>query len=401
MRPGGRRRGAERALGSGAGQGGPARPRRGPARGRADRPSARAGATEASSSPRSPTGSPTASPASPTRCSRSSGSGWRTSTATVATIAELGIECGLELTGSLDVAVEPHELAWLAEEAAGLREHGHEVVLLDRERMRAEIDSPPIEAGLWQQTGPAWSTRRRLCWGLARAARELGVRIHEGARSARSARCRRRGRAGACRRDLAGPPGRARDQRLPRPGERDPAPDRPGLRLRPRQRAAQRRRSGRGSAGANRQGVGDSREPVPLLPPDRGRPDPLGRLRRDLPLPNGRVEQRSSSASELRPASQHFFTTFPQLEGIRFSHRWGGRDRHLQPLLRLSRHGARGRVAYTVGHTGLGVCASRFGARVALDLVDGRASEATRPARDAIASRCPFPPSRCVGRRSS
>ena len=37
-----------------------------------------------------------------------------------------------------------------------------------------------------------------------------------------------------------------------------------------------------------------------------------------------------------------------------------------------------GRLAYAVGYTGLGVASTRFGARVALDLVDGRDSEVTR-----------------------
>ena len=50
-----------------------------------------------------------------------------------------------------------------------------------------------------------------------------------------------------------------------------------------------------------------------------------------------------------------------------------------------------GRVAYAVGHTGLGVGASRFGARVTLDLLAGRDTEATR--LPAIRSKpTPFPP---------
>ena len=62
--------------------------------------------------------------------------------------------------------------------------------------------------------------------------------------------------------------------------------------------------------------------------------------------------------------SQHFFTTFPQLEGVRFSHRWGGA---IDTCSRFSvffgtAHG--GRVAYAVGYTGLGVVSTRFGARV-------------------------------------
>ena len=62
----------------------------------------------------------------------------------------------------------------------------------------------------------------------------------------------------------------------------------------------------------NRQGLGDSRQPVPLLPADRGQPDPVGRLRRDLPLrrpgarrvrPQARDVPRSSPASS-SPASR-------------------------------------------------------------------------------------------------
>ena len=50
-----------------------------------------------------------------------------------------------------------------------------------------------------------------------------------------------------------------------------------------------------------------------------------------------------------------------------------------------------GRVSYAAGYTGLGVGASRFGARVALDLLDGRTTEATELAM--VRRRpLPFPP---------
>jgi glycine/D-amino acid oxidase-like deaminating enzyme len=89
--------------------------------------------------------------------------------------------------------------------------------------------------------------------------------------------------------------------------------------------------------------------------------------------------------------SQHFFTTFPQLEGIRFSHRWGGA---IDTCSRFSvffgrAHG--GRVAYALGYTGLGVGASRFGARVGLDLLDGRQTAVTR-LRFVRRRPVPFPP---------
>ena len=73
----------------------------------------------------------------------------------------------------------------------------------------------------------------------------------------------------------------------------------------------------------------------------------------------------------------HFFDTFPQLEGLKFSHRWAG------PIGTTSRFTAAwgtsfdGDLAWVGGYTGLGVCASRFGATVALDLVDGVESART------------------------
>jgi hypothetical protein len=50
-----------------------------------------------------------------------------------------------------------------------------------------------------------------------------------------------------------------------------------------------------------------------------------------------------------------------------------------------------GRAVYAVGYTGLGVAASRFGARVALDLADGHDTERTR--LEMVRKRpLPFPP---------
>jgi glycine/D-amino acid oxidase-like deaminating enzyme len=89
--------------------------------------------------------------------------------------------------------------------------------------------------------------------------------------------------------------------------------------------------------------------------------------------------------------SQHFFTTFPQLEGLRFTHRWGGAIDTCSRFSVFFGTAHEGRVAYATGYTGLGVAASRFGARVALDLLDGRETEATR-LRYVRRKPVPFPP---------
>jgi glycine/D-amino acid oxidase-like deaminating enzyme len=74
----------------------------------------------------------------------------------------------------------------------------------------------------------------------------------------------------------------------------------------------------------------------------------------------------------------NFAATFPQLRGIRFTHRWSG---VIDTCTRFcafygTAHG--GRTAYAAGFTGLGVGASRFAADVVLDLLDGRETERTR-----------------------
>jgi glycine/D-amino acid oxidase-like deaminating enzyme len=89
--------------------------------------------------------------------------------------------------------------------------------------------------------------------------------------------------------------------------------------------------------------------------------------------------------------SAHFLHTFPQLEGLRFAYRWGGAIDTSSRFSVFFGTALGGRVAYAVGYTGLGVGATRFGARVALDLLDGRETEATR-LRYVRRRPVPFPP---------
>jgi glycine/D-amino acid oxidase-like deaminating enzyme len=89
--------------------------------------------------------------------------------------------------------------------------------------------------------------------------------------------------------------------------------------------------------------------------------------------------------------AQHFFHTFPQLQGVRFTHRWGGAIDTSSRFSVFFGTAFGGRVSYATGYTGLGVGAARFGGRVALDLLDGRDTEATR-LRYVRSKPVPFPP---------
>lgn len=106
----------------------------------------------------------------------------------------------------------------------------------------------------------------------------------------------------------------------------------------------------------------------------------------------GRVHDRW----EDRPAThqllaEHLVQTFPALDGIEITHAWGGpidSTTRFTPTFGLA---LGGRLAWAVGYTGLGVGASRFGALVGLDLLEGRESERTRLSMVRRAP-MPFPP---------
>ena len=307
-------------------------------------------------------------------------------------IERLRIDCDLETGGDIDVAVEPHQVVALAEEAELLARYGHDVELLDRDGVRAEVASPTYLAGLWDRTGAALVDPAKLADGLAAAAAELGVEIYEGTRVGSLPRpgegplrlaTTGGGEFRAARVLLATnafPPLRRKLRRYivpvydyvlvsePLTGEQL---DEIGWR--------------------NRQGISDTgnRFHYYRLTDDNrilwGGYEAVYRY-------GGPVHARHDVDEETFAAlSQHFFATFPHLRGISFTHKWGGAidtSSRFSCFFDLS-HG--GRVAFVGGYTGLGVGASRFGAEVALDLVDGRRTEATELAY--VRSKpAPFPP---------
>jgi glycine/D-amino acid oxidase-like deaminating enzyme len=101
-----------------------------------------------------------------------------------------------------------------------------------------------------------------------------------------------------------------------------------------------------------------------------------------------RYDIRQATFSKL---AEQFFETFPQLEGLGFTHCWGGAIDTCTRFCAMFGLAAAGRVAYALGYTGLGVGASRFGANVMLDLLSGRRTE--RTTLEMVRSKPPpFPP---------
>ena len=93
----------------------------------------------------------------------------------------------------------------------------------------------------------------------------------------------------------------------------------------------------------------------------------------------GKVRQEyESDAQTYAHLAEAFLETFPQLKGIKFTHGWGGAIDTCSRFSPFWGKAYRGRVAYVMGYTGLGVGSTRFGAQVMLDLLDGVDNERTR-----------------------
>jgi glycine/D-amino acid oxidase-like deaminating enzyme len=306
------------------------------------------------------------------------------------TVREHDIDCGFERTGMLDVATAPWQYTELVEGAEAMRAHGYRVDALDVEAMRAQVASPSYRGGLWTHDRTAIVNPAKLAWGLRRLCLEAGVSLHEdtpvvrlGGEADRIRLTTDRGSVLARRVALA------------------TNADRPLLaRLRPYilpvydyvlvtepLTAAQLTSIG----WANRQGIGDSGNQFHyyrLTADSRilwGGYDAIYHFRNRVDV---ELEQRAKTFDRL---AAHFFATFPQLSGLRFTHRWGGAIDTCSRFCAFwgTSHG--GRVAHTLGYTGLGVGASRFGAQVMLDLLEGRRTE--RTALRMVRTRpLPFPP---------
>lgn len=92
----------------------------------------------------------------------------------------------------------------------------------------------------------------------------------------------------------------------------------------------------------------------------------------------GRIKQEYEARIEThRKLASHFFTTFPQLAGLKFTHRWAGVIDTSTRFCAFFGKAHGGRVQYVSGFTGLGVGASHFAADVMLDRLNGRVTERT------------------------
>jgi glycine/D-amino acid oxidase-like deaminating enzyme len=290
------------------------------------------------------------------------------------TLERYNIDARYEKTGELFVALDPEAAQRLQRECQQAIDRGEDVVWFDRDAVREQVNSPTYFAGMWERGGqdgvidPA-----RLCWGLKEVlANQLGVRIFEGTKllgveplgnGAMQANCE----GGVIHSDkillatnaYTSTIGRIRRSVIPvwdyqiatEPLTED-----------------QLDRISWGKT--SRHAVADYFNMFHYF-----------RLTKDNRITwggggtvryyfNNGIDKKFMDATACyEQLAREFFEMFPQLDDIKFSHKWGGIIATSTRFCMVPGVAYDGRLAWSVGYTGHGVGASRFGARIGLELL--------------------------------
>ena len=303
----------------------------------------------------------------------------RLGTANMAALADTlvrhGIDADFHVPGEITMALTDHQVPTVREAFELHRGHGIPVTLLDAAQARARVDSPRYLGGFLDPTvglvDPA-----RLVWGLAAVAERLGVRLHED--TTVTAFDREDGAVvvrtewGSVRADrvvlgtgvFRGPLRRLALWTLPVYDH--------VLMSEPLSAAQLDAVGWRG-----REGLTDAGNQFHYYRRTLDDRVLFGGYDANYHFP-GRIDPRLEQSESHDLLARHFLGIFPQLEGVRFTHRWAGVIDTTSRFTPVFGTALGGRLSYAVGYTGLGVASTRFGARVALDLVDGRDTEVTR-----------------------
>ena len=289
------------------------------------------------------------------------------------------IDCDFERTGVMVVAVEPYQ-------DASLRGAGY----MDARQARAEVASPTFLSARWDKDTTAMLHPGKLVTGLARVAGELGVQIHEHTRVTALKALRDGVRLATANGSVTAARVVLATNAFPSLLRRYRAHTIPVYDyvlmsgpLSAEQHAA--------VGWKNRQGLADLANQFHYYRITRDNRILFGGYDAVYHF-GGRVDAKHDDWPEsFERLASHFFTTFPQLEGLRFTHRWGGAIDTCSRFCAFFGDAHDGRVAHAAGFTGLGVGATRFAANVLLDKLDGLDTERTR-LRMVRETPMPFPP---------
>ncbi len=293
------------------------------------------------------------------------------------TLERYGIDAHYEKTGVMTVALDPAAVSDLREQYEAEKAAGSDVVWFDEDGVRDQVNSPTYLAGLWRRDGEDGVVHPgRVCWGLKETLLSLGVRIYEGTpvmnltpdgKGMRTI-CAK----GSVRSDKVLMATNAFRNTLE-------AIKKQVIPVWDYQIATEPLNEAQLESirwGKSRHAMTDEVNMFHYY-----------RLTKDNRITWGgggsvcyyygaRTDFGvADDTARFEKLAKEFLKTFPQLEGVKFTHRWSGIIATSTRFCMVPGTGFGGRVAWAVGYTGLGVGATRFGARIGLELLGYQPSD--------------------------
>jgi len=284
------------------------------------------------------------------------------------TIERYNIDCDIEWSGELTVAVGDQGNEDIEAEFELYKKFGHDAHLLNKEAIQKEINAPLFNGGLWSKKRSGTVHPAKLAWGLKHAAQSLGVVFYENTPMLSSHDSAGRvlvktpkGDVSANRVMLATNAFTKHKKKISRrvSAIRDrivmtePLTDEQLLAL----------------GWKNRQGIYDTRTQLNYM-----------RLTADnRVLFGGRLGyffgNDTDPAFDKTPEPYYrlleaLYVTLPSLKGVKVSHAWSGPIALTTRMAVHYQHFHEGKMLYAGGYSGFGVTASRFAARVGIAILD-------------------------------
>ena len=305
------------------------------------------------------------------------------------TLERYNIKCGYIRSGDIDVATDLHHIEEMKEEMEEAAPFNTGFQFMDRDEVQATVKSPIYIAGL-RRPDTSLVNPAHLAWGLRRVCCEKGVQLYENSPVTNLEEDGDQVVAHT-------PHGRVRARRVAlATNAYPPLLKRLSYYVVPvydyalmTEPLTTEQRDSIGWHG--REGISDASRQFHYLRTTKDGRILFGGYDAVYYWNNGFGEHLETSPLMFGRLAEHFFQTFPQLEGLRFSHAWGGA---IDTCSRFSPFWGtvhQGKTAYSMGFTGLGVGATRFGAKVMLDLLDNKKTERTK--LEMVRTKpLPFPP---------
>ena len=290
------------------------------------------------------------------------------------TLERYNIDAHYEKTGEMHVALSPESAKRMHAEYQEATSLGEDVVWFDKDAVREQVNSPTFYAGLWERDGqdgvidPA-----RLCWGLRDVlAKQLGVRIFENTKLLDVAPLGKNAMRATCEGGVilsdkvllatnayTSKIGKIRRSVLPVWDYQiatEPLTD----------EQLDRIAWGKKSRHALADYV-NMFHYFRLTKDNRITWGGGGAVR--YYFNNGIDDRYMNPTARYEQLAKEFFEMFPQLDDVKFSHQWGGIIATSTRFCMVPGAAYDGRLAWSVGYTGHGVGASRFGARIGIELL--------------------------------